>query len=251
MLLHVRKENNGQLEKKENHTRHKFDNHYSWLWNLMDSKTRFWICSKLSQRRDTASGIAVLKDMKRRAPMPKAFIHDGLPTYDEAYRKELRTTQNPRVQNIRSVSIRHEGLNARVERLNGTVRDREIVMRGLNKQETAQDLVDAMRIHYNFIRPHMALENKTPAEEAGIRLPLGENKVESLMRLAAVNKNDIAQLLGFRINKVKVTKLDDYIEIKPNGWLDKREWREINEILTKNGFEWKSCSIDSCWIKKC
>jgi len=108
-------------------------------------------------------------------------------------------------------------------------------MRGLNKSETAQDLVDAMRIHYNFIRPHMALENKTPAETAGIKLPLGENNVESLMRLAVVNKNDIAQLLGFRVNKVKVTKRDDYVEIKPNGWLDKREWREINGILTKNG----------------
>ena len=39
----------------------------------------------------------------------------------------------------------------------------------------------------------MALENRTPAEKAGIKLPLGENKVESLMRLAAVKKNDIAQ----------------------------------------------------------
>jgi hypothetical protein len=163
---------------------------------------------------------------------------------------ELFSLQNPRVQNIRSVSIRHEGLNAKIERLNGTVRDREIVMRGLDKQKTAQDLVDAMRIHYNFIRPHLALENKTPAEEAGIKLQLGQNKVESLMRLAAINKNDIAQLLGFRINKVNVNKQDNYIEIKPSGWLDKREWREINEILAKAGFEWKSCSIDSCWIKR-
>lgn len=97
----------------------------------------------------------------------------------------------------------------------------------------------------------MAFENKTPAEKAGIKLTLGQNKVESLMRLAVVNKNDIAQMLGFRINKVKVTKHDDYVELKPNGWLDKREWREINEILVKNGFKWKSCSIDSCWIKKC
>ncbi len=250
MLLHVRKEKNNELQTRENHTRHKFDNHYSWLWNLMDSKTRFWICSTLTQKRDTVSGIQVLKDMKKRAPMPKAFVHDGLPTYDEAYRKELYNLQNPRVQNIRSVSIRHEGLNARVERLNGTVRDREIVMRGLDKQKTAQDLLDAMRIHYNFIRPHMALENKTPAEKAGIKLELGQSKVETLMRLAAINKNNIAQLLGFRINKVKVNKQDSYIEIKPNGWLDKREWREINEILVKNGFEWKSCSIDSCWIKQ-
>jgi hypothetical protein len=150
---------------------------------------------------------------------------------------------------VRSVSILHEGLNAKVERLNGTVRDREIVMRGLDKQKTAQDLVDAMRIHYNFIRPHMALGNKTPAEKAGIKLPLGQNKVETLMRLAAINKNDIGLLLGIRINKVKISKHDDYVEIKPNGSLDKKEWREINEILTKDGFEWKSCNIDSCWLK--
>jgi Integrase core domain len=153
--------------------------------------------------------------MKTRAPLPKAFIHDGLPTYNEAYRKELRTTKNPRVENFRSMSIRHEGLNAKVERLNGTVGDREIVIRGLDKQKTAQDLVDAMRIHYNFIRPHMALENNTPAEKAGIKLPLGQNRVESLMRLAAMNKNDIAQLLGFRINIVNVNKQDGYAEIKP------------------------------------
>jgi transposase-like protein len=48
MLLHVRNEDNEAnmtLENKENHTNRKFDNHYSWLWNLMDSSTRLWICS--------------------------------------------------------------------------------------------------------------------------------------------------------------------------------------------------------------
>jgi putative transposase len=215
MLLHVRKENNNQLEKKENHTRHMFDNHYSWLWNLMDSKTRFWICSKLSRKRDTASGIELLRDMKKRAPMPKAFVHDGLPTYDEIYRKELFNLHNPRVHNIRSISIPHEGLNSKLERLNGTVRDREIVMRGLDKQRSAQDLVDAMRIHYNFIRPHMGIKNQTPAVKAGIKLPLGGNRIETLMRLAALNKNDYAKLLGIRINKVKVTKHYRYPLIFP------------------------------------
>ena len=56
-------------------------------------------------------------------------------------------------------------------------------MHGLDKAEPAQDLVNAMRIHFNFIRPHQGLKNQTPAEKAGIHLPLGENKVESLMRL--------------------------------------------------------------------
>ncbi len=30
---------------------------------------------------------------------------------------------------------------------------------------------EAIRIHYNFFRPHMALKDKTPAEVAGIKSP--------------------------------------------------------------------------------
>jgi putative transposase len=153
MLLHVRKENNEQTmnHSEENHTRRFFDNHYSWLWNLMDSTTRFWICLRLSQRRDTQVGVALLKEMKQRAPLPKAFVHDGLRVYDEAYQQELFTLKTPRIQNVRSISIGHEGLNSKVERLNGTMRDRETVMRGLDNAGAAQELLDAMRIHYNFI----------------------------------------------------------------------------------------------------
>lgn len=61
-------------------------------------------------------------------------------------------------------------------------------MRGLDNAEAAQQLVDAMRIHYNFIRPNQAIGGQTPAEAAGISLNLGENKIENLMRQAAVVK---------------------------------------------------------------
>ena len=41
-----------------------------------------------------------------------------------------------------------------------------------------------MRINYDYIREHSII-HKTPAEKAGIRLNLGENKIENLIRLAA------------------------------------------------------------------
>jgi len=41
-------------------------------------------------------------------------------------------------------------------------------MRGLDDEGTAQTMMDGVRIYYNFIRPHMALDGKTPAEKAGI-----------------------------------------------------------------------------------
>jgi hypothetical protein len=44
-------------------------------------------------------------------------------------------------------------------------------MRGLKSMETAKMVLEGFVIHYNFFRPHMTLENKTPASVAGIKLP--------------------------------------------------------------------------------
>ncbi len=43
-------------------------------------------------------------------------------------------------------------------------------------------------MHYNFVRPHMALEGKTPSEEANIHLNLGHNKWKGLIEKAIENK---------------------------------------------------------------
>ena len=42
-------------------------------------------------------------------------------------------------------------------------------------------------INYNFIRKHGSIK-KTPAEQAGIKLDLGENKIENLIKLASRSK---------------------------------------------------------------
>jgi hypothetical protein len=56
--------------------------------------------------------------------------------------------------------------NNRIERLNGEIRDREKVMRSL--KITDSPILAGYQLFHNYIRPHMALENKTPAEKAGI-----------------------------------------------------------------------------------
>jgi len=173
MVVHVRNE---KIDK----------GHYQWLWNLMDDTTRFWITSKISQRREVSDARAVFQDAKNKTHDVKAIVHDGLPSYNEAFQKEYYTKKNPRVMNIRSVSVRNEGLNSKVERLNGTMRDREKVMRGIHKAESAQKLIEAFRIHYNFVREHSTL-GKTPAEQAGVKLDLGQNKIENLIKLASKN----------------------------------------------------------------
>lgn len=48
-------------------------------------------------------------------------------------------------------------------------------MRGLDDEQTAQTMLDGMRIYYNFTRPHMALNGKTPAQKAGVMRPEESN----------------------------------------------------------------------------
>lgn len=157
---------------------------YQWLWNVMDNTTRFWITSKVSQRREVADARSVFQDAKTKSPRPRAVIHDGLQSYNEAFNREYYSKKDLHIQNIRSVSVRKKGLNQMVERLNGTMRDREKVMRGMNHKESSQRLIEAFRVHYNFLREHSSLK-QTPAEQAGIKLELGQNKIESLIRLAS------------------------------------------------------------------
>ena len=64
-----------------------------------------------------------------------------------------------------------EGGRQRTVSKNGHIkcaRERDKVMRGLEDEPTAQTITDGFRIYYNFIRPLMALNGKTPAQASGI-----------------------------------------------------------------------------------
>jgi len=83
---------------------------------------------------------------------------------------------------VKLKNIREGTNNNIVERLHGTVKERLKVMRGLDRDETAQRMLEANRIYYNYLRPHQALNGKTPAEKAGIDLRLEGNKWIALIR---------------------------------------------------------------------
>lgn len=60
-----------------------------------------------------------------------------------------------------------------MERMNGEIRDREKVMRGLKKTDTA--ILKGYQLYHNYFREHEGLEGKTPAEAANIKIE-GTNK---------------------------------------------------------------------------
>jgi len=71
--------------------------------------------------------------------------------------------------------------NNKMERLNGQVRDREKTMRGLKRKDTP--ILTGYQIFHIYLRPHIGLNGKTPAEVCGIKIE-GENKWLTLIQNA-------------------------------------------------------------------
>jgi hypothetical protein len=78
----------------------------------------------------------------------------------------------------------------------------------------------------------------------GSILLMQENRLENLNGKVSINQSKGMEPfifeLGNRANKVDMLRKDNSIEMKPKGYLGKKKWREIYEILLRNGFEWLS-----------
>lgn len=163
---------------------------WHWLWNAVDSETRFLLASIISRGRSADDAKRIFLEAKKTARgKPATVVTDGLPSYIEAWRKEFYTRRKPRTEHVRLARFEDKVNNNNIERLHGTLRERNKVMRGFNGNQTAQALLDGLRVYYNFVRPHMGIGNNTPAQAAKIDLKLDENRWLSLLRKAAKHKN--------------------------------------------------------------
>ena len=115
---------------------------------------------------------------------PMKLITDGLPAYREAYLKQFWTKKYQRTKHESHITLRGDRNNNKMERLNGEIRDREKVMRGLKISDTP--ILTGYQIYHNYIRPHMSLDGKTPSEVAGIKVE-GDNKWITLIQNASRN----------------------------------------------------------------
>ena len=52
----------------------------------------------------------------------------------------------------------------------------------------ADAITDAMRVYYNYLRPHQGLGGFTPAEMANIPIDLTGNRWETMIALATTQK---------------------------------------------------------------
>jgi putative transposase len=160
-----------------------------YLFALMDDQTRFWIAQQIADTKYTSSITPLLHDAKTLTnKRPNTFITDGAQNFHDAFTKEFFTVANPRTRHISHIRLQGDHNNNKMERMNGEVRDREKVMRGLKRTDTK--ILTGYQIYHNYFRPHEALDGKTPAEKCGIVIE-GQNKWKTVIENASLGQYSV------------------------------------------------------------
>src|SRR5574340_985663 len=86
---------------------------------------------------------------------------------------------------IKHIHLRGDMNNNKMERYNGEFRDREKIVRGIKIKDSV--LINGYQMYHNYLRPHMGLEGKTPAEVCGIKIE-GDNKWLTLIQNSSLKR---------------------------------------------------------------
>jgi transposase-like protein len=149
-----------------------------YLFSMMDDETRFWIAQEVAETKMKHDARQLFIQARRlMKKQPKELITDGLPSYAIASNRIF-----PNANHIRHIRLQGDMNNNKMERMNGEIRDREKTMRGLKTTET--EILKGYQLFHNFIRPHEALDGKTPSEACGIQIE-GKDKWKTLIQNAS------------------------------------------------------------------
>ena len=154
-----------------------------YLYAMMDDETRYWIAQEVADTKyvhDARTLFAKSKEVAGKRPL--TLITDGAQNYVRAFKREFYTARNPQSVHVRDIRLSGQIHNNKMERMNGEVRDREKVMRGIKRMDTP--ILKGTQIFHNFIKPHGGLQGRTPAESAGIKVE-GEDRWKTLIQNAS------------------------------------------------------------------
>ena len=161
-----------------------------YLFGVMDTESRFMLANEvcLSDNKMSHDPTDLFEHaIKIAGRIPQVLVSDSLKGFALAFKNTISKRckkQKQKPIHIHNAAVQKRHLNNNMyERQNGTIRDRIKTVRGFNSEHPA--LLRLFIMYYNFIRPHMGLNNKTPAEAMGIRID-GDDKWKTLLAFAAV-----------------------------------------------------------------
>jgi len=161
----------------------------AYRWGAIDRVTKYKISGPLTWKRSYLWGAKPLYQQLRDNcdGLPSRIVSDKLGHYKRAFSKYFRRTGVRLIHGV-PIACRRYGLkhnNNPAERDNGRVKTRIKTMRSFKDKRCCKRFLDLLDIHHNYIKPSLSLEGAYPAEKAGVKLPLGRNRLTSLIHLSA------------------------------------------------------------------
>ena len=191
----------GRIHFDEKYTRVK--DHWEYRLTAIDSKTKFVLAEIVVVERTLEACVSFLQQIKTwcykqmlekhkqelKKPVEKrkliVFVSDKFWNYKTAWKKLFY-----RITNINfgvPIACKKFGLkhnNNAVERHNRELSRRFDALNVFQTHEGAVSTSVLCKILHNYINPHSMLHGKTPAESAELMLPLGENRLLDLIKIA-------------------------------------------------------------------
>lgn len=128
-----------------------------YIWFIVDSETRFVLGFHLSTHRDSPQAFTLLNSIKDLGK-PAAIVSDRYSAYKVPV-KSVLGCEHIRVQNFKD-----DISNNLIECFNKQFKAWYKTKQGFNSFDSANNLI------FNFVRPHSAINNLTPAQVAGLNL---------------------------------------------------------------------------------
>ena len=175
-----------------------------WFITAIDYDTRYLLGTRLSTNRNQQDIQTVLKEATAKTgTVPSVVLTDGWGGYREAMEQAYGADS----KHIVSKPFTDKELSTNLmERWNGTLKDRLKTMRGMDRNTNFQLILEGFVFYYNYLRPHMSLGGKTPAEVAGAGYPYKSwgDVVESQMPKLEVPKGaDIQYRVRRKVRTLK------------------------------------------------
>ena len=137
--------------------------HY-YLWLAIDAETRFVLDFHLSPYRDSNSAHTLMKSCNDKFGAPRsAVVSDRYYAYAQPARLYFGNSNHIRVEDFHDVIS-----NNLIEAFNGQFKAWYNPKRAFGSFESANRLIATFIYQFNFLRPHSALNNLTPAQVAGL-----------------------------------------------------------------------------------
>lgn len=168
---------------------------YDYVWNVMNSETKFLLASVNSGRgRSSKDAQKVMGEAwEQNNKMPNKIITDKLGAYQDGIRKTFRNWGNERkVKHASILGHRHEINNNIIEGHHSLQKEFQKVRRGLTEVQT---YADGFRTFHNFVRKGVS-DKLTPAERNGIGV--NGNRWETML-LNSIKLNNSRNLTGEEI----------------------------------------------------